>query len=120
MSAFSIFKGAVMNFQPTNSVLAGGAASVLVYAIGACLVAGGVSIPYIGVPTMAMVGLASPVIGHVVSAFVPDSDKQLVSGLANKLRISVTDIRNVLPQFEDSFPGDVKPSGTVTNLKLKT
>jgi hypothetical protein len=49
MSALSLITAAVKNFQPTTSVLAGGAASILVTAIGAVLVAVGVAIPPIGI-----------------------------------------------------------------------
>lgn len=118
MSVTSVALTALKNFQPTTSVVAGGAASVLVYALGSILVAAGVSIPFIGIPTMGMVAIASPLIGHIVTALVPDSVNQQLSGLATKLNVSVNDIKAVLPDVQYEYPGDVKPSGTVTNLKL--
>ena len=52
MSALSLITSAVKNFQPTTSVLAGGASSVLVCAVGALLVAAGIAIPPIGFPEL--------------------------------------------------------------------
>ena len=52
MNALSLVTSALKNFQPTTSVLAGGASSILVCAIGAILVAAGVAIlNSAGIPT---------------------------------------------------------------------
>jgi hypothetical protein len=110
MSALSFVTAVVKNFQPTTSVLAGGAASILVTALGAVLVAAGVAIPPIGLLglttatplTMTMVMSAAVPIGHVVTALVPDSLNQQLTGLARKLQIDVDKLRNLIPQ--DVYP----------------
>ena len=117
MSALSLITAAVKNFQPTTSVLAGGASSVLVCAVGALLVAAGIAIPPIGflgltaaTPlTMTMVMSAAVPIGHVVTALVPDSVNQQLNGLAQKLQIDVGKLRSFIPQeyySDDDFPKD--------------
>lgn len=106
MSTLSLIASAVKNFQPTTSVLAGGAASIITCAIGAVLVAAGVAIPPIGflgltaaTPlTMTMVTSAAVPIGHLVTALVPDSVNQHLNGLAQQLQIDVEKLRNVIPQ----------------------
>lgn len=105
MSALSFATAVVKNFQPTTSVLAGGAASILVCAFGAVLVAAGVAIPPIGflgltaaTPlTMTMVTSAAVPIGHIVTALVPDSVNQQLEGLAKKLQVDVESLKNVIP-----------------------
>jgi uncharacterized membrane-anchored protein len=86
MSALSLITAAVKNFQPTTSVLAGGAASILVCAIGAVLVAVGVAI---------------------VTALVPDSVNQQLNGLAQTLQVDVGKLKSFIPQeyySDDDFP----------------
>ena len=106
MSALSFIAAAVKNFQPTTSVMAGGAASILVCALGAVLVAAGVAIPPIGIlgltaatplPMTMVTGAAVP-IGHIVTALVPDSLNQQLNGLAQKLQIDVGKLRQIVPQ----------------------
>ena len=105
MSALSIATGTLKNFQLTNSIAAGGGASILTFAIGCALVAAGVSIPYLNVPiTMTMVAAAAPVVGHIVSAFVPDSVKQHLDGLAAKLQTSVENVKLQMPQATFEYP----------------
>lgn len=115
MSALSLITTAVNNFQPTKSVLAGGAASILVCAIGAVLVAAGIAIPPIGflgltaaTPlTMTMVTSAAIPIGHLVTAIVPDSANQYLNGLAKKLQVDVENLRSYIPHeyySDDDFP----------------
>lgn len=114
MSALSILTGAVKNFQPTTSVMAGGAASILTCAIGAILVASGVALPLgIGLITMTQVYAASPIIGHIVTMLVPDSVNQQISGLANKLQVAVSDIKIVTPEAAYVYPPD-KVTGITT------
>ncbi len=106
MSALSFATAVVKNFQPTTSVLAGGAASILICGIGAVLVAAGVAIPPIGflgltaaTPlTMTMVMSAAVPIGHIVTALVPDSVNQQLNGLAQKLQIDVGKLKSIIPQ----------------------
>lgn len=106
MGALSFITKAVKNFQPTTSVLAGGAASVLVCGIGAILVAADVAIPPIGflgltaaTPlTMSIVTSAAVPIGHLVTALVPDSLNQQLNALAKKLQIDVERLRKIIPQ----------------------
>ncbi|MDE1901300.1 MAG: hypothetical protein KGI37_06635 [Alphaproteobacteria bacterium] len=115
MNALSLVTSALKNFQPTTSVLAGGASSILVCAIGAILVAAGVAIPPIGILgltaatplTMTMVMSAAVPIGHVVTALVPDSVNQQLNGLAQKLQVDVEKLRSFIPQeyySADDFP----------------
>lgn len=114
MSALSFITAAVKNFQPTTSVLAGGAASIIVCAIGAVLVAAGVAIPPIGflgltaaTPlTMAMVTTAAVPVGHLVTALVPDSLNQQLQALAQKLQINVEKLKRIIPQpdYPDEEP----------------
>ena len=117
MNALSLVTSALKNFQPTTSVLAGGASSILVCAIGAILVAAGVAIPPIGILgltaatplTMTMVMSAAVPIGHVVTALVPDSVNQQLNGLAQKLQVDVGKLRSFIPQeyySPDDFPKD--------------
>lgn len=120
MSALDFAFTLLKNFNPTASVKAGGAASMLIYAIGLGLVTANVALPVIGVPTMAMVGGAAVVIGHIVTSLVPDSFNQQVNAMASKLNVSVDDLKASLPDVQASYPGDTKPSDTVTNLKLKS
>ena len=78
------------NFQLTNSIAAGGGASVLIYAAGAALVAANVVVPGLGIPlTMGMVGAVALVGGHVVTALMPDSVKQQVDALGKKIGVQV-------------------------------
>ncbi len=106
MNVLGLAVSALRNFQPTTSVLAGGAASVITCALGAVLVAAGVAIPPIGIfgltaatpLTMTMVMSAAVPIGHVVTALVPDSVNQQLKGLAQKLRIDVEELRSFIPQ----------------------
>jgi hypothetical protein len=106
MNALSLAASALKNFQPTTSVLAGGAASILACAVGAVLVAAGIAIPPIGflglttaTPlTMTMVMSAAVPIGHVMTALVPDSVNQQLNGLARKLQIDVEKLRSFIPQ----------------------
>ena len=117
MSALSLITAAVKNFQPTTSVLAGGAASIITCAIGAVLVAAGIAIPPIGILgltastplTMTMVMSAAVPIGHVVTALVPDSVNQQLNGLAQKLQVDVGKLKSFIPQeyySDDDFPKD--------------
>jgi hypothetical protein len=120
MSVLSLITAAVKNFQPTTSVVAGGAASILVTALGAVLVAAGVAIPPIGILgltvatplTMTMVMSAAVPIGHIVTALVPDSINQQLNGLASKLQIDVSKLKSFIPQeyyAPDDFPKE--PNG---------
>lgn len=123
-SAFSIATGAVRNFQPTTSVLAGGAASIIICAIGAILVAFGVVIPPIGflglataTPlTMTMVMSAAVPIGHIVTSCVPDSVNQQLNGLAKKLQVAVQDIKVITPQVTYTYPTDKVDGISTGNL----
>jgi hypothetical protein len=93
------------NFQLSNSVIAGGGASILIYAVGAALVASNVVIPGLGIPlTMGIVGMAAIPLGHLVTALVPDSLKQQVDALGKKFGAQITDLKVVTPQFDHSFP----------------
>ena len=116
MSALSLITAAVKNFQPTTSVLAGGAASIITCAIGAVLVAAGIAIPPIGILgltastplTMTMVMSAAVPIGHVVTAIVPDSVNQQLNGLAQKLQGAadkVTPVDAPPPDLAENFEG---------------
>ena len=116
-SPLSIVTGAVKNFQPTTSVMAGGAASILTFAAGCALVAAGIALPFgLGPITMTMVAAAAPVVGHVVTSLVPDSVNQTLQGLANKLQIAVADIKIVTPEVEYTYPGDPTTPPTPNNL----
>lgn len=117
MNALSLVTTALKNFQPTQSVLAGGAASIITCAIGAALVAAGVAIPpiaFLGLTTatpltMTMVMSAAVPIGHLVTAIVPDSVNQHLNGLAKQLQIDVGKLRSFIPQeyySDDDFPKD--------------
>lgn len=108
MSTTGFILNMVKNFNPGNSVLAGGGAAILVYAAGAALVAAGVAIPPLtilgvhiiatAIPiTMTMVATAAIPIGHVITAVVPDSVNQQISALAKKAL-------NTIPQIQQQFP----------------
>lgn len=80
------FLTAFKNIQFTDSIVAGGAASVIIYTIGALFVSMNVVIPFVGIPlTMGIVGAAAIPLGHLVTALVPDSVRQSIAGLAAKL-----------------------------------
>lgn len=116
MSALGFGLSALKNFQPTTSVLAGGAASIAIYGAGTLLVTAGIALPFIGIPTMAMVGVASVIGGHLITALVPDSTNQNLNALAAKGVAAIKDIQSDIPQIEYSFPGDVRPSASATNI----
>lgn len=105
-SVLSMASSALKNFNPTASVLAGGGASLLTFAIGCALVAAGVSLPVIGPITMTMVAAAAPTIGHIVTAFVPDTYNQQVNALATKVETSVENIKSIIPQTYQEYPKD--------------
>ena len=93
------------NFQLDNSVMAGGGAAILIYAVGAGLVALNVTIPLAGIPlTMTMVGAAAIPLGHLVTAFVPASLKQQVDALGTKVGAQITELKAITPQIDPSFP----------------
>jgi hypothetical protein len=103
------------NFQLTNSIAAGGGASVLIYAAGAALVAANVVVPGLGIPlTMGMVGAVALVGGHVVTALMPDSVKQQVDALGKKIGVQVSDLKTMVPQIEASYPPQSSPPTTLT------
>lgn len=117
-SALGVATGALKNFNPTASVLAGGGASVIVFAIGCILVATGVSIPFLNIPiTMTMVAAAAPTIGHIVTAFVPDTYNQQINALAIKVKTSAENIKSIIPQTYAEYPVDTRLSeqGQSTN-----
>lgn len=119
MGALSMATSALKNFQPTASVMAGGGASLITFAIGCALVAAGISIPVLNIPiTMTMVAAASPTIGHFVSSIVPDTYNQQINAIATKLKTSVDNVKVALPQTY-SAPEDFKnppPIPTPNNL----
>ena len=116
-SVIDILGSAVKSFQPTNSVLAGGAAAVLTYAVGDILVAAGFVIPVLNIPlTIGMVATAAIPIGHLVTAIFPDSVNQHLQALATKLGTTVESIKSFIPQFEYTYPGDKPESTTVSNI----
>lgn len=105
-SVLGIASSALKNFNPTASVLAGGGASLFVFAVGCALVAAGISIPVLNVPiTMTMVAAAAPTIGHLVTALVPDTLNQQINALAKKLCTSASNLKAVIPQVY-SAPSD--------------
>lgn len=106
-SVISIASSALKNFNPTTSVLAGGGASILVFAIGCVLVSAGVAIPVLNIPiTMTMVAAAAPAIGHIVTSFVPDSYNQQINALAAKVKTSAENIKAIVPQTYVEYPQD--------------
>lgn len=111
-AAITAFK----NIQFTTSILAGGAASVLFYTVGAILVGLNVTIPLIGVPlTLAIVAPVSIGLGHLVTALVPDSTKQSIAGLAAKL----PSLQAMIPDIDSSpsaFPN--APPSTLTQSNI--
>ncbi len=113
-SPLAIGMAALKNFTVTDSIKAGGAASILTVAIGSLLVALGVSVPFLDVPlTMAMVTSAALPIGHIVSALVPDSYNQQLTSLATKLQTNVENIKMVLPQAVHDYPANKTSFGPV-------
>lgn len=117
MTALGIATGALKNFVPPASVLAGGGASILVFAAGCALVAAGMSIPILNIPiTMTMVAAAAPAAGHLVTMLVPDTLNQQINALAKKTLVKAEDIRAVIPQTYQQYPGDVAPPIIQTNL----
>lgn len=120
MSALNFGLTMLKNFNPGNSVLAGGGASLFIYAIGLALVTGGIALPFIGIPTMAMVGAAAVAGGHIVTALVPDSLNQNLDAAAKKLNVAVEDLKVVVPQAVGLYPGDdSKPIPCINNLNNK-
>lgn len=116
MGALSIVAGALKNFQPTNSVIAGGAASVLVYMAGCALVAAGIAIPIVGPVTMSMVAIAAPLAGHAVTSLVPDSVNQNLNALAAKLKTNVDNLKAVIPQVQALYPSGKNGATNVTPI----
>lgn len=109
-SVLNIAAGALKNFNPTASVLAGGGASLIVFAVGCGLVAAGIVIPGLGPVTMTMVAAAAPTIGHLVTAFVPDTYNQSINQLADKVKIDAENIKALVPQV---YPNDYPSNKTV-------
>lgn len=116
-SAFSILGKAVTQFQPTTSVIAGGAAAVLTYAVGDLLVSLGFIIPVLNIPlTIGMVATAAIPVGHLITALVPDSYNQQLKALAAKLQTTVENVKAFIPQVEYTYPDDKSASTTISNI----
>lgn len=114
MTALAVASSSLKNFQLSASVIAGGGASVLTIAVGAILVALGVTVPFIGIPlTMTMVTSAAVPIGHIVTALVPDTYNQQINALASKVQTDVETLKMIVPQVECTYPAD-KETGIVT------
>ncbi len=104
MSVLTLAMNTVKNYKPDPSVLAGGAASLLVYIAGCALVGAGIAIPGIGPITMTMVAAASPAVGHIVTYLVPDSMKTSLQKVAQKLDTTIDQIKVVTPEVEYKYP----------------
>lgn len=110
MTALSALSSFVQNYKPTQSVLSGGAATILVFVVGTVLVSLGVSIPGVGILTMPIVSGAAPIIGQIVTYFVPDSAKDSMQQLANKLQVDVDHLKTFVPQIQAAYPNDPSPA----------
>lgn len=111
---------AFKNIQFSASVVAGGAASVLIYALGATLVAAGVIAPAITLPvigitlsTITLFSTAAIPIGHLVTAIVPDSVNQQIAALAANLpkyQAMIPDVESGPSAYPDAPPATQTPS----------
>ena len=106
MAILDIAVAALKNFTgATDSVKKGGAASVVVLAVGAVLVSLGITLPLgIGILSMAEVQSVALIIGPIVTAITKDSQKQAIDQLADHLQVSASHIQSMIPQIQASFP----------------
>ncbi len=129
VSPASLIAATVSNFKPDASTYAGGGASLLTFLLGCALVGAGVAIPPIAILglhiaaipiTMTMVAAVAPVVGHVVSAYVPPTYNQQINQFATKIGADVESVKAFIPQIQDSYPGtDGNPPTNVNNITSK-